>query len=36
MGEDFTEDDIVERDEALKELYQNEKNAQIIIDSIYR
>lgn len=36
MKEDFTEDDINERDEALKELYQNEKNAQIIMDSIYR
>lgn len=36
MKEDFTEDDINERDEALKELYQNEKNTQIIMDSIYR
>lgn len=36
MKEDFTEDDINERDEALKELYQNEKNAQIIMNSIYR
>jgi hypothetical protein len=36
MKEGFTEDDINERDEALKELYQNEKNAQIIMDSIYR
>lgn len=36
MDEDFTEDDIEERDDALKELYQNEKNAQTIIDSIYR
>ena len=34
MDEDFTEDDIVERDEALKELYQNEKNAQIIIQHV--
>ena len=35
MDEDFTEDDIEERDEALKELYQNERNAQTIIRTIY-
>ncbi|MBQ3709927.1 MAG: glycosyltransferase [Bacteroidales bacterium] len=35
MKEDFTEDDIAERDEALKELYQNDNNAQIIIDTIF-
>ena len=35
MDEDFTEDDIEERDDALKELYQNDKNAQIIINSIF-
>lgn len=35
MEEDFTEDDIEERDEALKELYQNDKNAQLIIGSIF-
>lgn len=37
MEEDFTEEDIEARDEALKDLYQNEKNAQklmhIIMDS---
>lgn len=31
MKEDFTEDDINERNEALKDLYQNETNAQLII-----
>ena len=35
MEEDFTEDDIEERDDAMKELYQNDKNAQRIIESIY-
>lgn len=35
MDEDFTEEAIDERDEALKGLYQNEKNAQSIIDSIF-
>ena len=35
MKEDFTKDDIDERDEALKELYQNEKNAQLLIQSIF-
>lgn len=34
MDEDFTADDIEERDEALKELYQNDKNAQIILNSL--
>ena len=34
MDEDFTEDDIEERDDALKELYQNDKNAQLIIEQI--
>ena len=36
MDEDFTEEDIEERDEALKELYQNEKNAQTIIQHVYK
>lgn len=36
MKEDFTEDDVEERDEALKELYQNEKNAQLIIQLVYK
>ena len=35
MEEDFTEEDILERDEAMKELYQNDKNAELIIRSIY-
>ena len=35
MDEDFTEDDIEERDEALKELYQNDKNAQTLIQIIF-
>lgn len=35
MNEDFTEDDIAERDDALKELYQNDNNARIIINSIF-
>ena len=35
MDEDFTSDDIEERDDALKELYQNEKNAQAIIRQIF-
>lgn len=34
MDEDFTEEDMEERDDALKELYQNDKNAQLIIDTI--
>lgn len=36
MDEDFTEDDVEERDDALKELYQNEKNVQILIQSIFQ
>ena len=35
MSEDFTEDDIEERDEAMKELYQNDSNAQLIINTIF-
>ena len=35
MKEDFTDDDIEERDEAMKELYQNDNNAQIIIETIF-
>ena len=35
MKEDFTDDDIEERDDALKELYQNEKNVQLLINKIY-
>ena len=35
MEEDFTDDDIEERDEALKELYQNERNAQLIIGNVF-
>ena len=35
MDEDFTNDDIEERDDALKELYQNEKNAQLILNTIF-
>ena len=35
MKEDFTEDDIEERDEALKELYRNEENAQTLIQTIF-
>ena len=35
MKEDFTEEDIEERDEALKELYRNEENAQTLIQSIF-
>jgi hypothetical protein len=34
IDEDFTEEDREERDDALKELYQNDKNAQLIIDTI--
>ena len=34
MDEDFTEDDIEERDDALKEFYQNDKNAQLIIQHV--
>ncbi len=35
MKEDFTDDDIEERDDALKELYQNDKNAQILLNTIF-
>lgn len=35
MDEDFTEDDIEERDEAMKGLYQNDKNAEIILNTIF-
>jgi hypothetical protein len=35
MKEDFTEDDIVERDNQMKQLYDNEYNAQKIIETIY-
>jgi len=35
MKEDFTDDDIEERDDALKELYQNEKNVQLLIASVF-
>ena len=36
MEEDFTEDDILERDEAMKELYQNDKNALLLIHRIFQ
>ncbi|MBO4328034.1 MAG: glycosyltransferase [Bacteroidales bacterium] len=35
MEEDFTEEDMVERDEAMKELYQNDKNALLLIHAIF-
>ena len=35
MDEDFTDDDIEARDDALKELYQNEKNVLLLIRSIF-
>lgn len=35
MKEDFTQDDIIERDDALKDLYQNENNALIIKQTIF-
>ena len=35
MDEDFTEEDVEERDEAMKELYQNERNVQTIIQTIF-
>ena len=35
MDEDFTEEDMEERDDALKELYQNDKNALLLIHSIF-
>ena len=31
MDEDFTEEDIEERDDAMKELYQNDRNALTLI-----
>ena len=34
MEEDFTEEDIVERDNQMRQLYDNEKNAQKIIEAI--
>jgi len=36
MEEDFTEDDLEERDETLRELYQNERNARTIIEMIMK
>lgn len=36
MEEDFTEDDIEERDETLRKLYQNERNARTIIEVIMK
>ena len=36
MEEDFTEEDIEERDETLRELYQNERNARTIIEMIMK
>ena len=35
MKEDFTDEDIEERDDAMKELYQNDKNALTLIRTIY-
>ena len=35
MKEDFTEEDIEDRDEELKELYRNEENAQTLIQTIF-
>ena len=35
MEEDFTEDDIDERDEQMRQLYDNESNAQKIIEKIF-
>ena len=35
MEEDFTEDDIDQRDETLRQMYRNEENAQVIIDKIF-
>lgn len=35
MDEDFTEEDIEERDDAMKELYQNDKNALSLIRTIF-
>ena len=36
MDEDFTEDDILERDDVMKELYQNDKNALLLINTIFQ
>lgn len=36
MKEDFTEDDIVERDAWMRQLYDNEANARKIIETIFR
>lgn len=35
MKEDFTEDDVEERDNAMRELYQNERNVSVMIRTIY-
>ena len=35
MEEDFTDDDIEERDEQMRQLYDNESNAQKIINTIF-
>ena len=34
MEEDFTEDDIEERDAQMRQLYDNEKNARKIVEAI--
>ncbi len=36
MDEDFTDDDIEERDAMMKELYRNEENAKILINTIFQ
>lgn len=36
MKEDFTQDDIEDRDKALKELYQNDDNALLLIHAIFQ
>lgn len=36
MDEDFTEDDILERNDAMKELYQNDQNALALIHAIFQ
>lgn len=35
MDEDFTEDDIEERDAKMRQLYQNESNARLLIEAIW-
>lgn len=35
MDEDFTEEDVEERDDAMKELYQNDKNALFLIRTVF-